>query len=118
MTNDQIIYNTVKTAFTQEQITEMNQKIYSPQQIALYSADPCQLAAQGFHTFAEWKRMGFAVKKGQHAALVANLWKYSDKPSKAAREAAEAAGEEAPTDSRFYRTKAYLFHRLQVEKIR
>lgn len=36
------------------------------------------LAAETFHTFAEWKRMGYSVKKGQHAALVCNLWKYTD----------------------------------------
>ena len=46
------------------------------------------LAADTFHTFAEWKRMGYSVKKGQHAALTCQLWKYTDKPGKAAREAA------------------------------
>lgn len=116
MTNEQIIYNTVKAAFTPEQAADLIQKVNTPAEIALYAADPFELAAKGFHTFAEWKRLGYSVRKGEHASLVANLWKYSDKPSKAAREAAEAAGEDAPTDSRFYRTKAYLFHRLQVEK--
>ena len=29
---------------------------------------------------------GYSVKKGQHAALVCNLWKYTDKPGKAAKE--------------------------------
>ena len=36
---------------------------------------------------------------------------------KAAREAAEADGKDAPeTDPHFYMTKAHLFHALQVEK--
>ena len=75
------------------------------------------LAADTFHTFAEWKRMGYSVKKGQHAALTCQLWKYTDKPGKAAREAAEAAGQDTPeTDPHFYMTKAHLFHALQVEK--
>ena len=75
------------------------------------------LAADQFHTFAEWKRMGYSVKKGQHAALTCQLWKYTDKPGKAAREAAEADGKDAPeTDPHFYMTKAHLFHALQVEK--
>ena len=75
------------------------------------------LAADTFHTFAEWKRMGYSVKKGQHAALTCQLWKYTDKPGKAAREAAEADGKDAPeTDPHFYMTKAHLFHALQVEK--
>ena len=75
------------------------------------------LAADQFHTFAEWKRMGYSVKKGQHAALTCQLWKYTDKPGKAAREAAEAAGQDTPeTDPHFYMAKAHLFHALQVEK--
>ena len=78
---------------------------------------PAMLAADTFHTFAEWKRMGYSVKKGQHAALTCQLWKYTDKPGKAAREAAEAAGQDTPeTDPHFYMTKAHLFHALQVEK--
>ena len=51
------------------------------------------LAADTFHTFAEWKRMGYSVKKGQHAALTCQLWKYTDKPGTAAREAAEELAE-------------------------
>ena len=75
------------------------------------------LAADTFHTFAEWKRMGYSVKKGQHAALVCNLWKYTDKPGKAAKEAAAAAGQDAPeTDPHFYMAKSHLFNALQVEK--
>ena len=46
------------------------------------------LAADQFHTFAEWKRMGYSVKKGAKSAITCQLWKYTDKPGKAAREAA------------------------------
>ena len=75
------------------------------------------LAADQFHTFAEWKRMGYSVKNGAKSAITCQLWKYTDKPGKAAREAAEAAGKDAPeTDPHFYMAKAHLFHALQVEK--
>ena len=75
------------------------------------------LAADQFHTFAEWKRMGYSVKKGAKSAITCQLWKYTDKPGKAVREAAEAAGKDAPeTDPHFYMAKAHLFHALQVEK--
>lgn len=75
------------------------------------------LAATRSTPSAEWKRMGYSVKKGQHAALTCQLWKYTDKPRKAARKTAEADGKDAPeTDPHFYKTKAHLFHALQVEK--
>ena len=49
--------------------------------------------------------------------LVCNLWKYTDKPGKAAKEAAAAAGQDAPeTDPHFYVAKSHLFNALQVEK--
>ena len=49
------------------------------------------LAADQFHTFAEWKRMGYSVKKGAKSAITCQLWKYTDKPGKAARKAAKLA---------------------------
>ena len=103
MTNNEIIYSESIAAgiYTQDQAD------------AILSSGH----ALPIHTFPEWKRMGYSVKKGQHAALVCNLWKYTDKPGKAAREAAEAAGKDAPeTDPHFYMAKAHLFHALQVEK--
>ena len=46
-----------------------------------------------------------------------NLWKYTDQPGKAAKEAAAAAGQDAPeTDPHFYMAKSHLFNALQVEK--
>ena len=88
--------------------------IFSEEEAAAYIMNGLRLP---IHTFAEWKRMGYSVKKGQHAALTCQLWKYTDKPGKAAREAAEADGKDAPeTDPHFYMTKAHLFHALQVEK--
>ena len=103
MTNTQIIYNAALAhGFTADQLNDL---------LTAYNG------ALPFHTFAEWGRMGYQVKAGEHALFVADLWKYTDKPGKAAREAAEAAGQDTPeTDPHFYMTKAHLFHALQVEK--
>ena len=134
MTNNEIIFENVRASFTPAQLAELVNATYTAEQIAARRANititvdegsaataedifTAMLAADQFHTFAEWKRMGYSVKKGQHAALVCNLWKYTDKPGKAARDAAAAAGEEAPeVDPHFYMAKSHLFHALQVEK--
>lgn len=134
MTNNEIIYETVRASFSAAQLSELVHATFTPEQINARRAaikitvaegsdeTPdgifyATLAAETFHTFAEWKRMGYSVKKGEHAAITCQLWKYTDKPGKAAREAAAAAGEEAPeVDPHFYMAKSHLFHALQVEK--
>lgn len=134
MTNNEIIFETVKAAFTPAQLVDLVAAIYTPEQLTARRANfsavleegsaeteddifTAELAAQSFHAFAEWKRMGYSVRKGQHAALVINLWKYTDKPGKAAKEAAAQAGHDAPeTDPHFYMARSHLFNRLQVEK--
>ena len=134
MTNNEIIFETVRNTFTPAQLAELVNATHTAEQIAARRAAvtitvdedsttsaedifTAELAAETFHTFAEWKRIGYSVKKGQHAAITCQLWKYTDKPGKAAKEAAAAAGQDAPeTDPHFYMTKAHLFHALQVEK--
>ena len=133
MTNNEIIFEAVRSSFTPAQLAELVNAIYPAEKISARRANVtitipegsdetpdavfnAMLAAETFHTFAEWKRMGYSVKKGQHAALVCNLWKYTDKPGKAAREAAAQAGQDAPeSDPHFYMAKAHLFNALQVE---
>lgn len=121
MTNNQIITSTVKAAFSPEQIAQLASAIFTPEQIAKHQQigmEPAEILASSFHTFAEWKRLGYSVKKGEHAALIAHLWKYTDKPSRKKREAAEAAGEEPEENGvdHFYKAKSHLFSYLQVEK--
>ena len=111
MTNNEIIFETVRANFTPAQLAELVAATYTAEQIAARRAGVkitvaegsdetpdavfhAMLAADTFHTFAEWKRMGYSVKKGQHAALVCNLWKYTDKPGKAAKEAAAGLAEQ------------------------
>lgn len=136
MTNNEIIFEAVKSSFSAAQLSELVNATYSPDQVSarrdsakIAVADGSDetpdgifyaaLAAETFHTFAEWKRMGYSVKKGQHAALVCDLWKYTDKPGRAAREVAAEAGEDVPeSDPHFYKQKSHLFHALQVQKSR
>lgn len=108
MTNNEIIFENVRASFTPAQLAELVQATYTAEQIAARRSNvsitvdegsaataedifTAMLAADQFHTFAEWKRMGYSVKKGAKSAITCQLWKYTDKPGKAAREAAEAA---------------------------
>lgn len=133
MTNNEIIFEAVRATFTPSQLADLVAATYTPEQIAarracvvVDAADgnaddiiTADLAADTFHTFAEWKKLGFSVKKGQHAAITCKLWKYTDKPGKAVRDAAAESGEDAPkTDPHFYMATAHLFNRLQVEPLK
>ena len=72
------------------------------------------LAAAELHTFDFWKKEGKSVKKGETHLIECYLWKYTTRPSKAQREAAEAEGKEAAPAPHFYPTKSHLFSCLQV----
>lgn len=104
MTNSQIIYNAAQAhGFTEEQLTQL---------LDAYKGD------LPFHTVLEWNKRGFSVKAGEKALFTADLWKYTDKPSKATREAAEENGEEAPEVSgHYYKKLSYLFSFSQVEAV-
>ena len=95
MTNNEIIYSESIAAgiYTQDQAD------------AILSSGH----ALPIHTFPEWKRMGYSVKKGEKAAIKTRLWKYTTQPTKAAREAAELAGKEPDADPHYYLAPAYLF---------
>lgn len=134
MTNNEIIFETVQATFSPDQLAQLVNAVFTPDQLAARrqgirieseSAEEAEsvffalLVAENVHTFQAWKRLGYSVKKGQHAALACSLWKYTDKPGRTVRDAAAAAGEDAPeTDPHYYRTRAHLFHRLQVERSR
>lgn len=146
MTNNEIILEAVKTAFSAEQIHTMAAAHHSAEQLASMAAhiktepdkngntaDPLQIAeamavAGMFHTYNEWKQQGLQVRRGQKAALVVHLWRFTDKPSAAQRKAmAEAKAAQAigpaeqklvddhPNDPHYYKKLSYLFHRDQVE---
>lgn len=73
------------------------------------------LAASELHTFDYWKKEGKSVKLHEKALIECYLWKYTTKPSKAQREAAEAEDKEAAPDPHYYPTKSHLFSCLQVQ---
>lgn len=73
------------------------------------------LAASELHTFDYWKKEGKSVKLHEKALIECYLWKYTTKPSKAQREAAEAEGKEAAPAPHYYPTKSHLFSCLQVQ---
>lgn len=131
MTNNQIIMNeaakldpatlhAIATAHhTPEQIAAMAANAVTTdengdEQPATIADVEIILAAAELHTFDHWKKEGKSVKKGETHLIECYLWKYTTRPSKAQREAAEAEGKEAAPAPHFYPTKSYLFSCLQV----
>ena len=103
MTNSQIIYNAALAhGFTDAQLSQL---------LEAYNSE------LPFHTFQEWKSRGYNVKKGAHALFTAALWKHTDKPSRAAKKAAEEDGKDVPESSpHYYKKVSHLFSYAQVEK--
>ena len=131
MTNNQIIMNeaakldpatlhAIATAHhTPEQIAAMAANAVTTdengnEQPATITDVEIILAAAELHTFDHWKKEGKSVKKGETHLIECYLWKYTTRPSKAQREAAEAEGKEAAPAPHFYPTKSHLFSCLQV----
>lgn len=66
------------------------------------------------HTFAEWKRNGYAVKKGEKAVASFQIWKY-----KKCKKKVEENGKEVEKEyERMFLTPAFFFKRSQVERIK
>lgn len=63
------------------------------------------------HTFAEWKRLGFSVKKGEKARCKIAIWNKSIKSKKDDEEAQQE------DDSYFYTKVAAFFTRNQVQPL-
>lgn len=99
MTNEEIIYKASVGAgiFTEKEAAEFFKK---GRELPI-------------HTFAEWKKYGYSVKKGEHAALTVRLWR-----KRIAKLIEEYSGEEMEADSGYYMTTAHLFTGAQVEKIK
>lgn len=115
MTNNQIITQAVKAAFTPAQLQTLAESIFGADKLP--AADLAELVAGSFHTFAEWRNLGYCVRRGQHAPITCSLWRYTDRPGKAAAQAAAEAGEDAQPDPHFYLARAHLFHALQVQPL-
>lgn len=68
------------------------------------------------HTFAGWKKYGYSVKKGEHAALKVRLWRKKGVKSGKGSDDKEAV-EVEPDGGGYYLVTAFLFTGGQVERI-
>ena len=83
-------------------------KIYTKEQI-----ESMVVAMQdlGLHTYGEWRKAGYQVRKGEKARIKTYLWKKTSKKT-----VNKETGKEEK-ESKFYLCKTYLFTREQVDKI-
>ena len=65
-------------------------------------------------TFAEWKKQGYSVKKGEKAKMMCYIWKLKSN-KKTVKDKNENDVEVNETN--FYKVKAFFFDDTQVEKI-
>ena len=103
MTNTQIITNALTArGMTDDQLSQL---------LDAYHGD------LPYHTIPEWARRGYHVKAGETPLFACDLWKHTSKPSRAAIEAAQEAGKDAPEQSpHFYKKLSYIYSFAQVEK--
>lgn len=99
MTNFEIIANEaiLQGIFTQEEVEEY---ITNMQRLPL-------------HTFAEWKSMGYSVKKGEHAKMKCSIWRYKESEKKSK----EDGEKNEKKESSYYMKLSHFFTADQVEKI-
>ena len=67
------------------------------------------------HTFAEWKRLGFMVKKGEKARMQVEIWKKSNKI--VAKATMPDGTEEEIESGRFYKKLSHFFTIDQVQRM-
>jgi len=103
MTNTTIITNALKAhGMTDDQLQQL---------LTAYNGD------LPFHTAPEWSRRGYHIKAGAAPLFDCYLWKHTSKPSRAAVEAAQEAGEDVPESSpHFYKKLSNIYSFAQVEK--
>lgn len=83
---------------------------------------------EAIHTYAEWKKLGLQVQKGQKAIAKFTIWMYTDKKSKLTKEEADAIntmvinadgskaqeGDEVHKNGHYYMKEAAFFSASQV----
>ena len=100
MTNSQIITDAA-----------INAGIFTEEQAAAILSTGRRLP---LHTFAEWKNLGYMVKKGEKARLAVEIWRKSNKTQTTETK----DGEEIEIDtSRFYKKLSHFFTFDQVQKM-
>ena len=101
MTNYEIIRNEA-----------INNGIYSEEEIEQMEAN---MEGVPLHTFAFWKMCGYSVRKGEKACVTTYLWRFKKAKKKDLEEAVEIDPETDP--AHYYKAKAFLFHRGQVDYV-
>lgn len=115
MTNAMIIFNEA------QKLAENGTIKYTGRIITVELPDGSKAQAketEPIHTFAEWKKAGFIVNKGQKAIAKFPIWNFTDKVSKATKAMREAAGIDAEKpDPHYYMKESAFFSASQVAPI-
>lgn len=120
MTNSQIIFNESIELMNKGIIGTTGRKIKvtyekNGEEVTEIIDEPEEI-----HTFADWKRRGYYVNKGEKAIARFTIWNYSSKTSKLTKEDADRInsiadginakeGEEVQTSGRYYMKEACFF---------
>lgn len=102
MSNEQIIYSAA-----------INAGIFSEAEAQKYVQSGLRLP---LHTFAEWQKHGYSVKKGEHAALTVRIWRKKSVKASEPADNKEAKKTEEEINDCYYLVTAYLFTSAQVER--
>lgn len=83
----------------------------------LYTAEQAQEIFESgrslpLHTFKEWQRMGYRIRKGEHAKLTCFIWRFKNKTGMFP----QGENDVEIDESHFYKTKAHFFDDTQVER--
>lgn len=97
MTNFQIISNEA-----------INNNIYTKEEIESQIINYGQLLIK---TFAEWQKVGYAVKRGEKAKIKCLIWRHKNMNK-------EEEDKEPTESDGYYKTTAYLFTFEQVQKVK
>ena len=97
MTNFQIISNEA-----------INNNIYTKEEIESQIINYGQLLIK---TFAEWQKVGYAVKRGEKAKIKCLIWRHKNMNK-------EEEDKEPNESDGYYKTTAYLFTFEQVQKVK
>ena len=106
MTNNQIIFSEA------QKLAEAGIIGYTGRVFQAKTADGQTIEVketEAIHTFMDWKKAGYMVKKGSKAVAKFTIWNFTDKANKADREAA--------ANPHYYMKEAAFFAASQVQPI-
>ena len=115
MTNNQIIFA------AEQELAEQGIIKYTGRVLKMTTPEGMEIEIQeteALHTYKEWQQLGYQVQKGQKAITKLTIWNFTNKASKAVREAAEKEGKEAPATAHYYMKESAFFSSSQVEPIK